>query len=312
MHRNVTRLLPRAAHSALRETTLYPQQCRTYSLFDRVNPFARSPSSKDKAETTTTNDEKSPVDISLMDRDPKELKRLLEQLDQKALVDTKVKLQELRVRLEGLRTGVPGLFPKSMGLETGPKDTSEKDDHEGEKGTSSNGGGEEDTPYILAHNRTLLADLPAPLTRATKQIAHLIAHIQDLQTADYAARGDRLAGWKEEISGMSRREKEEKLVEMQYEEEAMLARMVVEARKNLGVVEGLRGVAREGEGRGRGQRVLRVGERRRGKEKEGEGGAKGGKKEGEGKEKEKEKPAERERSLSELQANLNAEFTQAS
>lgn len=69
------------------------------------------------------------------------------------------------------------------------------------------------------------------------------SHIQDLQNHDYAAPGDGLAEWKEEIESMTTAEKREMLANLRYEEEAAYIRLITSAERNLERVKGLRAAA---------------------------------------------------------------------
>lgn len=147
-----------------------------------------------------------------------------------------------------------------------------------------------------------------------KELKHVREHLTDLQNEDYDVPGDGMRAWKEEIAGMTRKERELRLENMVLEGEAEFIRLKEGAEKNAEVAMGLareRGVHVE-DLRVKGTMV--VGEGRKVK---GEGGREAVKARGEGREKEKAKVEEGEAkpneeepletSLSELQKRLSAD-----
>lgn len=217
-----------------------------------VGHFKRS-SSSPNPKNPTTNSLPEPDDLNPTTPSPRptihnraQVRRDLQTLDQKALLDIKTKLNRLITTIHTLPSRTTALMPKHLHAPAG-----------------------ETAPYILGAQRHHLNALPSLAAKATKSAEHTRAHIEDLQGEDYRRPGDGLARWKEEVAGMSRREREERLFQMGLEEEAQGQRLVERARENAeragALLAGVRARERERErGVGRGQRVLRLGMRGRG------------------------------------------------
>ena len=270
MHRNVIRLLPRQRQQRCAPRAKQLSGSRAYSAFDH-QPSTANQTTSSAQETPDDGEQQQHQHHSI---DPDQLRADLQTLDQKTLLDTKVKLNALIAHFETLQSTLPSLLPPTHTYEP-PPPTSKKSKSLAKKDHANT------YKYHVPAHRHLRATLASNLQSALAATTHTRAHIHDLQGADYGVPGDSLAGFREEIGRLTDSEKRDRLKDMRLEEVAEMRRIQNYAERNLGVAQGIRdrgevarkegregeeGSGRDGKVRGKDGKEVGAGK------KEGEGG----------------------------------------